>query len=52
LMKEGLYKAESETLTTAGTDVAHLMGGRMWGGDAGIYYLGTYSVRRARSLPG
>lgn len=36
-MRDGLYKDEYETRTGVGVGLAHLLGGRIWGGDAMIY---------------
>jgi T3SS negative regulator,GrlR len=41
--KEGLYKVQFQTQIGSGAGVVHLMGGRMWGGDAGLYYTGSYT---------
>ncbi len=43
-MKEGLYKVEFATQRGAGTGVALLSNGRVRGGDAGQYYVGTYTL--------
>jgi len=43
-MRDGLYKAEFRTQRGAGTGVVHAQGGKMWGGDAGMYYVGSYAV--------
>lgn len=43
-MRDGLYKVEFRTPRGAGAGVVHLVGGKLWGGDSGIYYLGTYSL--------
>ena len=43
-MLDGLYKVEFHTPLGAGSGVVHALGGRMWGGDAGIAYVGSYRV--------
>ncbi|RAI37108.1 GrlR family regulatory protein [Rhodoplanes serenus] len=42
-MKDGLYKVQFQTPLGAGTGVIHALAGKLWGGDAGLYYVGTYS---------
>lgn len=42
-MRDGLYKVQFSTPLGVGFGVVYANGGKMWGGDAGIYYLGTYS---------
>jgi hypothetical protein len=41
-MKNGLYKASYETMLGAGSAVIHAIDGKLWGGDAGLYYVGSY----------
>jgi len=43
-MRDGLYKVFFATPLGAGAGVVHLMGGRLWGGDAGLFYIGKYQV--------
>src|SRR4051794_892513 len=43
MLKDGLYKASFQTPMGAGAGVAYASGGKMWGGDSGIYYVGVYS---------
>lgn len=43
-MRDGLYKVDFQTPLGAGAGVVHLQGGRVWGGDAGLYYVGTYAI--------
>jgi hypothetical protein len=40
-MRDGLYKVEFKTPLGFGSGVVHLLTGRMWGGDAALYYLGN-----------
>lgn len=42
-MRDGLYKVQFQTPLGAGSGVVHLMGGKLWGGDAGLFYIGTYT---------
>lgn len=41
-MKEGLYKVEFRTQLGFGFGVVVLQSGQLLGGDAGLYYFGTY----------
>lgn len=41
-MREGLYKAEFWTSNDEGYGLVHVVDGKVWGGDAMIYYTGTY----------
>jgi hypothetical protein len=41
-LRDGLYKVQFQTQIGSGAGVVHLLGGRMWGGDAGLFYTGTY----------
>jgi hypothetical protein len=43
-MREGLYKAEYETLNDIGHGLVVLRDGRVYGGDPMIYYVGTYNL--------
>lgn len=47
-MQDGLYRVHFQTPLGAGAGVVHLMGGRLWGGDAALYYVGTYSLDNNR----
>lgn len=47
-MIDGLYRVVFTTQIGAGTGVVHLMGGKLWGGDATIFYTGTYSLDAGR----
>lgn len=42
-MKDGLYKIDFRTPLGAGTGVVFAQAGRLWGGDAGMYYVGTFT---------
>ena len=42
--REGIYRAEFNTLTMEGIGLVVLRDGRVYGGDTLIYYVGTYSV--------
>jgi hypothetical protein len=42
IMREGLYKVQFQTQLGAGAGVAVARDGKMWGGDSGIFYTGTY----------
>ncbi len=43
-MIDGLYKVHFKTPLGYGSGVVHLLDGRVRGGDAGLYYTGTYEV--------
>lgn len=43
-MKNGLYAATFTTPLGAGTGVVTLLNGHLSGGDAGMFYVGTYEV--------
>jgi hypothetical protein len=43
-MRDGLYKVEFKTLLGAGSGVVVLQDGRLRGGDAALYYVGTYGI--------
>ena len=47
-MRDGLYKIAFETQHGVGAGVAHLIGGRIWGGDGGLFYVGSYEVDGSR----
>lgn len=40
-MRDGLYKVDFKTPLGFGSGVVHLLGGKMWGGDAALYYVGS-----------
>ncbi|MBD0416521.1 GrlR family regulatory protein [Oryzicola mucosus] len=42
-MKSGLYRVHFQTPLGSGSGVVFASNGRLWGGDAGMYYVGTYS---------
>ncbi len=42
--REGLYRAEFNTLTMQGIGLVVLIDGKIYGGDTIIYYVGTYST--------
>ena len=44
MVKNGLYRVSFQTPLGAGAGVLHLMDGRLWGGDTGLYYVGTYTI--------
>ncbi|MCP8941090.1 hypothetical protein NK718_21425 [Alsobacter sp. SYSU M60028] len=41
-MRDGLYRVEYIGRTAEGYGIAHLAGGRIWGGDSVAYFTGTY----------
>jgi hypothetical protein len=43
-MRDGLYKVHFQTPLGWGAGVVFGAGGKLWGGDAGLFYVGTYSV--------
>ena len=43
-MRDGLYKIAFQTPHGTGAGVAHLVGGRIWGGDGGLFYTGSYKI--------
>jgi hypothetical protein len=43
-MRNGLYRVHFQTPLGMGAGVVHAVDGRMWGGDAGLYYVGTYTT--------
>ncbi|MGV2127326.1 GrlR family regulatory protein [Agrobacterium vitis] len=42
-MQNGLYKVVFKTPLGVGAGVIFAQDGKMWGGDSGIYYIGTYT---------
>jgi hypothetical protein len=42
-MRDGLYKVQFQTPRGMGTGVVYAQAGKMWGGDAALYYVGTYT---------
>jgi hypothetical protein len=42
-MQDGLYKVQFQTPLGAGAGVVHLQGGKLWGGDSALYYVGTFT---------
>ncbi|MBD9569047.1 GrlR family regulatory protein [Ensifer sp. ENS08] len=43
-MKNGLYRVHFQTPLGSGAGVVHAVDGKMWGGDAGLYYVGSYTT--------
>lgn len=43
-LKEGLYCLKFQSLTAWGYGLVYLAGGKIYGGDSYIYYVGTYSI--------
>lgn len=43
-MREGLYKIAFETEKASKTGVVFLQDGRLWGGDGGLAFFGTYTL--------
>jgi len=41
-VRNGLYKIDFETQRGGGQGVVYLRNGKIWGGDSGWYYIGTY----------
>lgn len=41
-MRDGLYKIMFQTQYGRGSGVIHAHGGRLWGGDATMFWVGTY----------
>src|SRR5690349_9219870 len=41
-MRDGLYRVQFRTQRGEGSGVIYAQGGRMWGGDAGLFYVGSY----------
>jgi hypothetical protein len=46
-MRDGLYRIMFQTQFGRGSGVMHLHGGRMWGGDSSMFYVGTYTEEKA-----
>jgi hypothetical protein len=42
-MRDGLYQVMFQTPHGRGSGVIHMQGGRLWGGDATMFYVGTYT---------
>jgi len=47
-MRDGLYKVEFQTKLGMGAGVVHMLGGKIWGGDSALYYIGTYRLEGNR----
>src|SRR3569832_762146 len=47
-MRDGLYRADFRTRRGSGSGVVHAQDGKMWGGDAQMYYVGSYSMNGRR----
>jgi hypothetical protein len=43
-MRDGLYRVHFQTPLGYGAGVLHAAGGKLWGGDAGLYYVGSYEL--------
>lgn len=43
-MRNGLYSVQFQTPLGIGAGVVHAVDGKMWGGDASIFYLGSYTT--------
>jgi hypothetical protein len=43
-MRDGLYKVQFRTQSAIGFGVVFAPSGTLWGGDAGLYYVGSYTV--------
>lgn len=43
-MRDGLYAVEFQTAMGVGAGVVYAIGGRLVGGDSGMYYTGTYET--------
>jgi T3SS negative regulator,GrlR len=41
-MRDGLYRVLFQTPLGWGSGIVYASGGRLWGGDAGLFYVGTY----------
>lgn len=41
-MRDGLYRVHFQTPLGWGAGIIHAVGGRLWGGDAALYYTGSY----------
>jgi hypothetical protein len=44
MIRDGLYKVEFHTPLGAGAGVVHLLDGKLRGGDAGLFYTGSYAT--------
>ena len=42
-MRDGLYQVMFQTPHGRGSGVIHAQGGKLWGGDATMFYVGTYT---------
>jgi hypothetical protein len=42
-MREGLYRVQFQTPLGWGSGVIHALNGRLWGGDAAMFYTGNYT---------
>lgn len=42
-LKDGLYRVHFQTPLGWGAGILHAVGGRLWGGDSGMFYTGSYS---------
>jgi hypothetical protein len=47
-MRDGLYRADFRTQRGSGSGVVHAQDGKIWGGDAQMYYVGSYTVNGRR----
>jgi hypothetical protein len=47
-MRDGLYRADFRTQRGSGSGVVHAQAGKIWGGDAQMYYVGSYAVTGKR----
>lgn len=47
-MKDGLYRVHFETSGGMGSGVVYAKDGKMWGGDAGMFYVGHYTDNDGR----
>lgn len=52
MVKDGLYKVSYKGSLGEGYGLVHLSGGKIHGGDAMIYYTGTYSVFENGAIQG
>ena len=44
-IENGLYKLQFHSLIGAGAGVVMLQDGKLWGGDSGLYYVGSYDLK-------
>lgn len=42
-MRDGLYKVKFQTPMGEGAGVVYTTGGKLWGGDGGLFYVGSYT---------